>query len=132
MGEWESVCVKGNANSDLTAVIAMLLVVSVLGLGVGSAESLEKAVGDVVENDAAAGREKIKLTLAQGGLDVLVQSHEIIAGAVEAVLGAFGDADVGEFEDSGVPPTAQKPYLPAWNFEMRSKPQQPHFVRGEG
>ena len=31
-----------------------VLVFSVLGLGVGIAEALEMAVGDIVENDAAA------------------------------------------------------------------------------
>jgi hypothetical protein len=54
VGEWESVFVKGDANGDLAAVVAVLLVFSVLGLGVGSAEALEMAVGDIVENDAAA------------------------------------------------------------------------------
>ena len=46
----------------------MLLVFSVFGLGVGLAEALEMAVGDIVENDAAAERKKIPLALAQGGL----------------------------------------------------------------
>ena len=53
-GERETVFVKGDTNGDLAAVVTVLLVFSVLGLWVGSAEALEMAVGDIVENDAAA------------------------------------------------------------------------------
>ena len=101
------VLVKGYAKSDLPAVGAVLLVFSVLGLGVGSPDALEMAVGDILENDVAADGKKIALTLAQGGLDV----HEMVAGAVEAVLGAFGDAYVEEFGKSGaVGPIYQCPF----------------------
>ena len=60
MGEWESVFVNG----DLAAVVAVLLVFSVLGLRVGSAEAFEMAVGDIVENAAAAEGKKIAPALA--------------------------------------------------------------------
>lgn len=111
VGERETMFVKGNADGHLAAVVAVLLVFSVLGLGVGVAEALEMAVGDIIENDAAAQGKKIALALAQGGLDVLAQSQEIVAGAVEAVLGAFGDADVEEFGQGGaVGPVDQSPF----------------------
>jgi hypothetical protein len=50
VGERKSVFVKGDAKGDLAAVVAVLLVFSMLGLGVGRAEALEMAVGDIVEN----------------------------------------------------------------------------------
>ena len=125
VGERETVFVKGDADGDLTAVVAVLLVFSVFGFWVGGAESLEMAIGDVVENDATAEREKITFALAQGGLDVLSQGHEIVAGAVEAVLGAFGDADVEEFGKGGAAgpidqgPFAQRLDEAVGNHELR-------------
>jgi len=111
VGERKSVFVKGDADGDLTAVVAVLLVFSVFGLGVGLAEALEMAVGDIVENDAAAERKKIPLALAQRGLDVLAKGHEIVAGAVEAVLGGFCEADIEEFGKSGaVGPIDESPF----------------------
>lgn len=69
------------------------------------------AICDIVKNDTAAEGKKITLALAQGGFDVLAQGHEIVAGAVEAVLGAFGDADVEEFRKGGaVGPIDQSPF----------------------
>jgi hypothetical protein len=61
VGERTSVFVKGDANGDLATVITVLLAFSVLGLGVGGAEALEMAVGDVVENEAAAERERRRI-----------------------------------------------------------------------
>jgi len=111
VGERKSVFVKGDAHGDLTAVVAVLLVFSVFGLGAGGAEALEMAVGDVVENDAAAELKKIPLALAQRGLDVLAKGHEIVAGAVEAVLGGFGESDVEEFGKLGaVGPIDESPF----------------------
>jgi len=100
VGERKSVFVKGDAHVNLATVVALLLVFSVFGLGVGRAETLEMADGDIVENDASAERKKIMLALAQGGLDVLAKGHDIVAGAVEVVLGAFGEADVEVFGSS--------------------------------
>jgi hypothetical protein len=83
----------------------------VLGLGVGGAEAFEVGVGDIVEDDAAAQGKEIAFALAQRGLDVLAVGHEFVAGAVEAVLGAFGDADVEEFGQGGaVGPIDQGPF----------------------
>ncbi len=64
VGERKSVFVKSDAVGDLAAVIAVLLVFSVLGLRVGSAEAFEMAVGDIVENAAAAEGKKIAPALA--------------------------------------------------------------------
>ena len=119
VGERKSVFVKGDADGDLAAVIAVLLVFSVFGLGVGLAEALEMAVGDIVENDAAAERKKIPLALAQGGLDILAKGHEIVAGAVEAVLGGFCEADIEGKKHCAAPPSlahsGQKRQVPLLN-----------------
>jgi protein involved in polysaccharide export with SLBB domain len=81
--------VEGHADGNLAAVVALLFVSAVAGLGVLRAEALEVGVGDVVEDDVAAAAEESGLGVAQGRCDEFELGEKGVTGVVEAVSGGF-------------------------------------------
>jgi hypothetical protein len=63
VSEGQAFFVEGDAHCHLRAIVALLLVFAVVGLGVVAAKPLEVRVGDVVENDAAVRGEEVGFTL---------------------------------------------------------------------
>ena len=110
MGQRQSALVESHVDGDLAAVVAILFVFAVTGLGILLAKAFEVGLGDVVEDDAAAAFEQVGLGVAQGCHDGLALGEESVASVAEAVFGGHGDADAEQFGQGGaLGPVDQRP-----------------------
>ena len=111
VGEGKAVFIEGHADGHLPAIVALLFVFSMFGLGVFGAYAFKMSVGDVVEDDAAVEAEEVLGLVAQGGFDGFAVFEKLVADAVEAVFGGFAQAHVEEFRQGGaLDPVDERPF----------------------